>query len=189
MFAINFQASRSTLEGFLMIGVIWFREDLRIGDNKALYFAAKQCRSGIVGIYIIDRMFLKKHNVAACRIDFTLRGLEVLSKELGNLNIPLLIVEIDDTDLTAVTLAKVMQQCGAQALFFNRQYEVAAPYFRVFNPLRQGIRFDPDAVFIRQFCPELKHLTAKQIHTESPRPIVDLDKTRRSFIANYKKIL
>ncbi|MEZ5939626.1 MAG: deoxyribodipyrimidine photo-lyase [Hyphomonadaceae bacterium] len=43
----------------------------------------------------------------------------------------------------------------------------AAPYFRVFNPIAQGERFDPDGAYIRRWVPELAHLPAKQIH----RPI------------------
>lgn len=43
----------------------------------------------------------------------------------------------------------------------------AAPYFRIFNPTLQGKRFDPDGDFIRRWCPELKSLSAKQIHEPS----------------------
>jgi len=37
----------------------------------------------------------------------------------------------------------------------------AAPYFRIFNPLAQAQRFDPEANYIKQFIPELKNLPAK----------------------------
>ncbi len=40
----------------------------------------------------------------------------------------------------------------------------AQPYFRVFNPWRQQARFDPDATYIKKWIPELKNLTAKEIH-------------------------
>ena len=40
----------------------------------------------------------------------------------------------------------------------------AAPYFRVFNPVRQGERFDEQGEFIRAWVPELAHLSGKQIH-------------------------
>ncbi|MCE2573137.1 deoxyribodipyrimidine photo-lyase [Motilimonas eburnea] len=49
----------------------------------------------------------------------------------------------------------------------------AQPYFRIFNPVRQSERFDPDGTFIRKYCPELTHLSAKNIHLPKPelRPI------------------
>jgi deoxyribodipyrimidine photo-lyase len=40
----------------------------------------------------------------------------------------------------------------------------AAPYFRVFNPILQGEKFDPDGVYVRRWVPELKDLSTKQIH-------------------------
>jgi deoxyribodipyrimidine photo-lyase len=40
----------------------------------------------------------------------------------------------------------------------------AAPYFRIFNPVLQGERFDPDGEYIRRWVPELRPLTAGEIH-------------------------
>lgn len=40
----------------------------------------------------------------------------------------------------------------------------AAPYFRVFNPVLQGEKFDPDASYIRSFVPELGRLSGPDIH-------------------------
>ena len=34
----------------------------------------------------------------------------------------------------------------------------AAPYFRIFNPVSQGCRFDPDGAYVRRWVPELAHL-------------------------------
>lgn len=41
----------------------------------------------------------------------------------------------------------------------------ASPYYRVFNPIEQGKRFDPEGNYIRHFVPELRHLSAANIHT------------------------
>lgn len=53
----------------------------------------------------------------------------------------------------------------------------AQPYFRIFNPYLQSVKFDPDGEFIRQWIPELRDLEGEPLHRgESPRyakPIVD----------------
>ena len=40
----------------------------------------------------------------------------------------------------------------------------ASPYYRVFNPIEQGRRFDENGDYIRKYVPELKHLSASEIH-------------------------
>ena len=40
----------------------------------------------------------------------------------------------------------------------------AAPYFRVFNPVSQGEKFDPDGGYVRQWVPELRHLPGPGVH-------------------------
>jgi deoxyribodipyrimidine photo-lyase len=40
----------------------------------------------------------------------------------------------------------------------------AAPYFRVFNPVRQSRRFDPEGTYIRRWVPEIAGLSARDIH-------------------------
>ncbi|MEM6617334.1 MAG: deoxyribodipyrimidine photo-lyase [Pseudomonadota bacterium] len=40
----------------------------------------------------------------------------------------------------------------------------AAPYFRVFNPMTQGEKFDPNGEFVRRYCPEISDIPVKTIH-------------------------
>ncbi len=40
----------------------------------------------------------------------------------------------------------------------------ASPYYRIFNPIEQGKRFDPEGDYIRKYVPELAHLGASEIH-------------------------
>ncbi len=40
----------------------------------------------------------------------------------------------------------------------------ASPYYRVFNPIEQGRKFDTDGDYIRKYVPELAHLSAAEIH-------------------------
>ncbi|MGQ0631140.1 MAG: cryptochrome/photolyase family protein [Sporichthyaceae bacterium] len=40
----------------------------------------------------------------------------------------------------------------------------AAPYFRIFNPVGQGLKFDPDGEYVRRYIPELRHLDGAAAH-------------------------
>jgi len=102
-----------------------------------------------------------------------------------------------DADLPANTLGwQWTAGCGADA----------APYFRVFNPVRQGERFDPEGDYVRRWCPELARLPAKHVHQpwtapravlkdsglvlgESyPLPIVDLAASRREALEAWETL-
>ena len=71
----------------------------------------------------------------------------------------------------------------------------AAPYFRVFNPITQGQRFDPDGDYVRRWVPELRHLTGRAAHEPwkhddgyahgYPRRVVDHAEERREALARY----
>ncbi|MDO1558640.1 deoxyribodipyrimidine photo-lyase [Brevundimonas sp. 2R-24] len=75
----------------------------------------------------------------------------------------------------------------------------AAPYFRVFNPVTQGERFDPDGVYVRRWVPELARAPAQAIHAPwtlpsgppdgYPAPIVDLRETRLRALDAYRQAL
>ena len=76
----------------------------------------------------------------------------------------------------------------------------AQPYFRIFNPMTQGERYDPDAEYVRRYVPELRSATPKQIHRwheldderrreiapEYPAPIVDHAERREAAIATFE---
>jgi len=60
----------------------------------------------------------------------------------------------------------------------------AQPYFRIFNPVTQSQKFDPEGKFIKRYLPQLAGLSAKEIHL--PRhPIVDHDEARKRTLERY----
>lgn len=80
----------------------------------------------------------------------------------------------------------------------------AAPYFRIFNPVLQGEKFDPSGDYVRAFVPELARLPAALIHqpwkarpaalaeagivpgTTYPRPLIAHDQARARALAAYQ---
>ena len=79
----------------------------------------------------------------------------------------------------------------------------AQPYFRIFNPVTQSQRFDPEGRFIRRYLPQLTNLRDKDLHApwlapamvltaagirlghDYPRPVVDHDQARKETLARY----
>src|SRR6185369_11770711 len=64
----------------------------------------------------------------------------------------------------------------------------AAPYFRVFNPVTQGEKFDPDGDYVRQWVPELADASARAIHEPYACPIVDLKHSREAALEAYAQM-
>lgn len=82
----------------------------------------------------------------------------------------------------------------------------AAPYFRVFNPILQGEKFDPDGEYTRRWVPELAQLPRKYLHKpweaptsvladagvdlggDYPEPIVEHQEARQRALAAFEKI-
>eukprot|EP01031_Cornospumella_fuschlensis_P050770 gene50770-62091_t len=102
-----------------------------------------------------------------------------------------------DADLASNTLGwQWSAGCGADA----------APYFRVFAPVLQGVKFDASGAYVRQWVPELARMPAEHIHApweaplhvlaeadvqlggNYPAPIVDHAKARAEALAAFKAL-
>ena len=74
----------------------------------------------------------------------------------------------------------------------------ASPYYRVFNPIGQGQKYDPDGEYIRKYIPELRHVDNKSIHEPwttldgltagYPAPIVDHAIERHEALARLAEL-
>ena len=78
----------------------------------------------------------------------------------------------------------------------------AAPYFRIFNPILQGEKFDKEGDYVKKWVPELQGVPKKFIHkpwefkdekilklgSDYPRPIVIHEKARQKALNAFKKI-
>lgn len=107
--------------------VHWFKCDLRIEDNKALYLAsekAKEQNVPLICLYLVSPQDFKAHMTSAVRVDFILRTLEVLKKDLGALDIPLYVETVEKRKAIPDRIFELCEKWGASHLFANIEYEV-----------------------------------------------------------------
>ena len=82
----------------------------------------------------------------------------------------------------------------------------AAPYFRIFNPVTQGQKFDPEGAYTRRFVPELASLPDQYLFNpwaapehilqqagirlghDYPQPLVDLQRSREAALATFRSL-
>jgi deoxyribodipyrimidine photo-lyase len=82
----------------------------------------------------------------------------------------------------------------------------AAPYFRIFNPIIQGLKFDPEGAYTKTFIPEIKGLMGKHVFapweakpedlaaagldlgTDYPHPLVRHEIARDRALAIFKSL-
>lgn len=82
----------------------------------------------------------------------------------------------------------------------------AAPYFRIFNPVTQGRKFDPDGGYVRRYVPEIGALPDRYLHepwsaprevlqkagvtlgSNYPHPVVDLKASRERALAAFRSL-
>ena len=63
----------------------------------------------------------------------------------------------------------------------------AAPYFRIFNPITQGVKFDIDGKYTKQYVPELKDMPNKYLFSPWEAPDDILNKANVVLGVNYPK--
>lgn len=111
---------------------MWFRSDLRTADNTALAAAARERvgsgagggEGGVIGVYVITPGQWRDHDWAAVKVEFVLRTLAALSRDLAALNIPLLIRSVDRFTGVPRLLVNLAREHGCGRVHFNREYEV-----------------------------------------------------------------
>ena len=82
----------------------------------------------------------------------------------------------------------------------------AAPYFRVFNPITQGLKFDPNGEYVKKYIPELKNIPSNLVHSpwelneknqnkynciigrDYPKPIVNLSESRNKALEAFSSL-
>jgi deoxyribodipyrimidine photo-lyase len=129
--------------------VHWFKRDLRIRDNTGLSKAAELAKEngvGVIGIWIMSPQDWEAHLVSPAKCDFELRSVELLRKELEELDIPLYIETIPKRKNVTSRLVELVQEWNVKNVFCNLEYEpdeLRREERLVRMMFDKGINFDP----------------------------------------------
>lgn len=108
-----------------MYNVVWFRSDLRVQDNPALFNAINsQEQLPVRALFYVNLKQWQQHDWGYNKISFVLQCVLELQNELAALNIPLEIRYCDTFAETVTDLNDYLRQQQAIALYFNHEYEL-----------------------------------------------------------------
>ena len=105
-----------------MRNIIWFRRDLRINDNRALYAA---CENGgeVNAVYMVTPQQWQQHNESAAKLAFWQACLQKLEADLATLGIGLRVLTAPSFSEVPQALLQLAKSSGATGLYFNNEYE------------------------------------------------------------------
>ncbi|RDH43327.1 deoxyribodipyrimidine photo-lyase [Zooshikella ganghwensis] len=103
-----------------MTSLVWFRNDLRVQDNTALYHASM--RGPVIAVYCLYPAQWQQHNDSPNKIKLALATVKELQQQLQLLNIPLIIKQLNHFDDTAQYLMHLALQLKCSAVTCNEEY-------------------------------------------------------------------
>lgn len=105
-----------------MTTLVWFRNDLRLSDNPALFDACANESEYVVGVYLVATDQHREHGEGDRRLGFLRQNLESLRASLSELRIPLWIAPAPRFEDAAPALLAIARATGARSLYFNAEY-------------------------------------------------------------------
>ncbi|MEE2705018.1 MAG: FAD-binding domain-containing protein [Pseudomonadota bacterium] len=106
-----------------MRNLVWFRNDLRVLDNPALYHACSETGE-VVGLYFLCEKQWLIHGDAACKINFWIRNLQCLQTSLKLLNIPLIVIKAPLYQDIENKILSFVDEHNITSVYFNNEYGV-----------------------------------------------------------------
>ncbi len=105
-----------------MTNLVWFRNDLRLADNPALFDACADGSADVIAVYLIAIDQHRAHGEGDRRLGFLRQNLQALEQALAKLNIPLWLATAPRFTDAAPALVSIARATGARNLYFNAEY-------------------------------------------------------------------
>jgi deoxyribodipyrimidine photo-lyase len=103
----------------------WFRTDLRLNDNTALHHASLMAKRGnLASLFVVSPAEWKAHDTAPIKVDFWMRQLTQLKKDLDTLGIPLIVKHANSKTEVIEAVREACIELCVKTLTHNIEYEV-----------------------------------------------------------------
>lgn len=107
--------------------LFWYKRDLRLFDNRGLELAAKKAKEAnipLICLYIVSPEDYEAHCTSPARVDFDLRTLEVMKKDLADLDIPLVVETVAQQKEVQSCITDMCEKHSIKHIYCNIEYEV-----------------------------------------------------------------
>lgn len=104
--------------------LVWFRNDLRITDNRALHAACEDPQARVIALFIATPKQWQQHVMAPRQAAFIYQHVQALQISLAERGIPLFYQQCEDFAASNRWLKDFCAEQKVDALFYNRQYEI-----------------------------------------------------------------
>ncbi|QCI19359.1 deoxyribodipyrimidine photo-lyase [Buchnera aphidicola] len=105
------------------IHLMWFRSDLRLTDNEALYTACKNKKDTVLGIFTSVPKQWKKNNMSHKKAQFIYEHICSLSKDMFKIGIMFYYYEVNSNSVLKKLIVKFCLKHKVNSVFYNYQYE------------------------------------------------------------------
>ena len=163
------------------MNLMWYRNDLRVADNPALWHAAEEGRP-VIALFIITPDQWASHDMAACRARFVLASLETLREDLAALGIPLQVLRGSGFDRVPRQLADFCRKHGVDGVFWNNEY----PFDEVERDRAVEQALANDGVKVRRFHDRVL-VPPDKILTQQGEPYKVFTPFKRNLLARLEE--
>tara|TARA_B110000467_G_scaffold141452_1_gene142197 strand:- start:958 stop:2376 length:1419 start_codon:yes stop_codon:yes gene_type:complete len=104
-----------------MRGLVWLRNDLRLDDNPSFESAFLECEE-VLAVYLYSPKQWNSHNESNVKLDFLIQNLQSLSKNLSNLNVPLILLNSLNFKSVSMELDEFISDNNVDKIYWNREF-------------------------------------------------------------------
>ncbi|MDF1677968.1 MAG: deoxyribodipyrimidine photo-lyase [Legionellaceae bacterium] len=104
------------------MNIVWFRRDLRVEDNPALFYAT-EAHQPVTAVYIATPLTWQSHSMGTPQVEWLHVHLKTLENQLNQLGIQLIYKRCDTFDDCKALLLSICQTLSTTTVYFNKEYE------------------------------------------------------------------